>query len=140
MTAKPLTERMYIKPNMRVLILNAPQGYDAQLEPLPEGVTLASQPDGLYDVVQVFCYNQHDADTLTLPAIAAVKPGGALWLCYPKGTAKIKTDINRDKGWEVVTKAGWGGVRQLSIDDTWSTLMFRPEKDVKRKVDSKARP
>jgi hypothetical protein len=55
-----------------------------------------------------------------------VEPDSVLWFAYPKGTSKIKTDINRDS--IRVTGEGFGitTVTAISIDDTWSALRFRP--------------
>jgi len=55
-----------------------------------------------------------------------VEPDSVLWLAYPKGTSRVKTDINRDtirvtaEGYNITTVAA------ISIDDTWSALRFRP--------------
>lgn len=55
-----------------------------------------------------------------------VEPDSVLWFAYPKGTSKIKTDINRDiirvsgEEYNITTVAA------ISIDETWSALRFRP--------------
>ncbi|MGP8215089.1 MAG: hypothetical protein ACLQQ4_05955 [Bacteroidia bacterium] len=49
-----------------------------------------------------------------------------LWFAYPKGTSKIKTDINRDTLRVTGEKYGITTVTAISIDDTWSALRFRP--------------
>jgi hypothetical protein len=49
-----------------------------------------------------------------------------LWLAYPKGTSKIKTDINRDTIRVTGEEFGITTVTAISIDDTWSALRFRP--------------
>lgn len=49
-----------------------------------------------------------------------------LWFAYPKGTSKIKTDINRDSLRETAEEYGITTVAAVSIDDTWSALRFRP--------------
>jgi hypothetical protein len=134
MPATSLIKKLNIKPNHRLLILNAPQEYLAHLIDLPEGTQLVTSTDGSpYDFVQAFCYNKADIDSLAPQAIQALKADGLLWFCYPKGTGKIKTDINRDKGWDTVLKAGYGGVTQIAIDDTWSCLRFRVEDQIKRR-------
>lgn len=45
----------------------------------------------------------------------------------------MKTDINRDVGWDVVKRAGFEPVSQVSIDDVWSALRFRPSDLVSQK-------
>ena len=49
-----------------------------------------------------------------------------LWVAYPKGTSKIKTDINRDTIRVTGEEFGITTVTAISIDDTWSALRFRP--------------
>ena len=49
-----------------------------------------------------------------------------LWFAYPKGTSKIKTDINRDSIRTTGEGFGITTVTAISINDTWSALRFRP--------------
>ncbi len=56
-----------------------------------------------------------------------------LWFAYPKGTAKVKTDINRDTIRITGEEYGITTVTAISIDDTWSALRFRPIDKVGRK-------
>lgn len=53
-----------------------------------------------------------------------------LWLAYPKGTSKIKSDINRDSIRETCEEFGITTVTAISIDETWSALRFRPIEQV----------
>ena len=131
-----LVKKLRLMPGMRVKVMNAPDGFLDRLLPLPEGATLVDQ--GPADWVQVFVRNKAEIDALAPQGIEAVTREGTLWLCYPKGGAKAggrgtATDINRDNGWDVVMAAGWGPVTQISLDETWSALRWRPEADVKRK-------
>jgi hypothetical protein len=55
-----------------------------------------------------------------------IEPDSVLWFAYPKGTSKIKTDINRDTIRITGEEYGITTVTAISIDDTWSALRFRP--------------
>ena len=55
-----------------------------------------------------------------------VEPDSVLWFAYPKGTSKIKTDINRDTIRITGEEFGITTVAAISIDETWSALRFRP--------------
>ena len=55
-----------------------------------------------------------------------IERDSVLWLAYPKGTSKIKTDINRDTIRVTAEEFGITTVTAISIDDTWSALRFRP--------------
>jgi len=98
MADSSLVKKLGLKPGWRALILNAPDGYRELLDPLPEGIDLTATPDGTFDFVQLFARNKADLARYAPEAIAAVKPGGMLWISFPKKTSQIQTDISRDTG------------------------------------------
>jgi hypothetical protein len=55
-----------------------------------------------------------------------IEADSVLWFAYPKGTSKIKTDINRDSIRMTGEEYGITTVAAISIDETWSGLRFRP--------------
>jgi hypothetical protein len=55
-----------------------------------------------------------------------IETDSVLWFAYPKGTSKIKTDINRDSIRITGEEFGITTVSAISINDTWSALRFRP--------------
>lgn len=55
-----------------------------------------------------------------------IAPDSVLWFAYPKGTSKIKTDINRDTLRLTGAEYGITAVSLISINDTWSALRLRP--------------
>ncbi len=131
--AGSVSDRLRIKAGMRVLTLSPFPGFSDLLDPLPPGVTVNTAADGLYDCVLLFVRSRAETDQHSLTAARAVKPGGLLWTCYPKLTSKLKADITRDHGWDMLTGAGWAGIAMISIDDTWSAMRWRPADLVKRK-------
>jgi hypothetical protein len=125
MTDSVLLKKLQMKPGLRALILNAPQGYVESLGPLPDGVALVDGPPGTLDFVQVFVRDSAELAMFASVALAAIKRDGVLWIAYPKQSAKVKTDITRDRGWAPVTVAGLRPVTQIAIDETWSALRWR---------------
>jgi hypothetical protein len=110
----------------KIAIIEPPDGFLALIG-RSAGDTRAVESDyGSYDYVQMFAAEVADVERLAPLALRAVRPDGMLWLSYPKGTSKIKTDLNRDRGWTVVREAGWEGVSLVSVDETWSAMRFRP--------------
>lgn len=125
-----LIKKLLLKPGFRCIVLNAPDGYLAKLGSVP----IEHELDGKFDFVHLFVKNKEDVDLMGLKAIEAVKPEGVLWISYPKGSSKIKTDINRDKGWDAIKAMGFVGVSMISIDQTWSAMRFRPVELTTRKA------
>ena len=56
---------------------------------------------------------------------AGLKPKGLLWITYPKGAAKIKSDITRDRIWRYAKTGGLDGVAMVAVDDTWSAMRLK---------------
>ncbi len=125
-----LAKRLQIKPGSRARVYNAPENYLALLGDLPEGAQVTDSGDGPFDVVHLFVQNSESLNRDALTAIGALKPGGVLWMSYPKRTSKVETDLTRDRGWEIVEEAGWVGVAQVSVDEVWSATRFRPADEV----------
>ena len=133
MADTPLIKKLGIKPNQRVLILNAPEGYAEQLNAiLPVDVELVTSPTTAdnFDVVLQYVRNQAEVEKDVPKAIELVKTGGLLWISYPKQSSKVPTDINRDILWKIFPDSAWRPVTQISIDDVWSALRFRPKSEV----------
>ncbi len=132
MADTPLIKKLGIKPKNRVVILNAPEGFLKQLGALPAGVELVTttSSSGAFDVVHLFVRNQAELESQAPTAIQLVKPGGLLWISYPKQSSKVTTDLNRDVLWKVFPNRDWRPVTQISIDPVWSALRFRPKSEV----------
>jgi hypothetical protein len=131
MAETPLAKKLLLKSGQRVAIIQAPEGFRPVLRPLPEGIALVETLDGAFDLALVFVREKAAVDRVVPLAIAALKPGGVLWLAYPKKSGKVKTDITREVGWEAIYAIGWRPVTQIALDEVWSALRFRPEAEVK---------
>jgi hypothetical protein len=121
-----LVKKLRVPPDGKIAIIEPPEGFLALIGRTARDTRAVGSDFGSYDYVQMFAAGVADVERLAPLALRAVKPDGLLWLCYPKGTSKIKTDLNRDRGWTVVRETGWEGVALVSIDETWSAMRFRP--------------
>jgi hypothetical protein len=125
-----LIKKLKLPQTGRIAIIEPPEGYLGAIGKSVQETTLESGVEAVCDFVQLFARNSSDVERLAPIAIRAVKPDGLLWMCYPKGASKLKTDINRDTGWRIVEEAGWEGVALVSVDDMWSSMRFRPQSAV----------
>jgi hypothetical protein len=82
--------------------------------------------------VQFFARSRDDLAAWAPVAPASVTHDGVLWACFPKKSAGLRTDLDRDHGWELLAGAGLRPVTQVAIDETWSALRFRPTERVGR--------
>lgn len=124
---KTLPSKLFIKENYKVVLVNAPSEYQSRLTPLPEGVTITDEVITDADFIQVFFIECEEMEQQLESLTKNLKPEGWLWVSYPKGSSKVKTDINRDSIWEYGKGLGLKAVHQISIDDIWSSMRFRFE-------------
>ena len=127
MAEKTIVQKLLIKEGYRVLVVNAPEGYVAALADLPAGVTVATDPNGVgpFDLIQTFVSSQAEFEAQLSGLKALLKPKGLLWITYPKGAAKIKSDITRDTIWRYAKTVDLEGVAMVAVDDTWSAMRLK---------------
>jgi hypothetical protein len=128
MTQSELSRKLKMKPGARALLLQAPDGYAAELAPLPEGATVAGKGKGPFDWIQVFARNSAELKELAFQAAPLLAPHSILWLSFPKGTSKAQTDLTRDTGWGVIAALELKYVTLVAVDATWSSYALRPYK------------
>jgi hypothetical protein len=126
MSESSLAKKLQIRPAHHVLALHAPDGLEAALSPLPEGATLDHRARGQHDVVLVFAASKAEVDSRVPAATKALKQGGVFWICWPKGSAHVPTDLNRDILFRHAQSYGLQAVSNVSIDEVWSALRFKP--------------
>jgi hypothetical protein len=125
-----LQQKLQLKPGQTVVILNAPPGYaDKLMAELKEIVVTTESKENAQAVI-LFVNSLAEAKSMASEAIRTVKAGGLVWIAYPKGTSKVKADVNRDSLWEAVKVTGWRPVRLIALDDTWSVMRIKPEENV----------
>lgn len=100
-------------------MINAPEGYRLGIE--DEGTL-----DGSYDFLQLFVHNAEETDEWVPKVIPLLKDDAVFWITYPKQSAKLKTDINRDSLAALVqNKTSYRPVSNVAVDEKWSALRFR---------------
>ena len=131
MSDKSVAAKLGIKPGHSVHLIAPPDGYESLLGPVPAGASVTAKGAGPFDAIILFIPTPATLTTYSAKAVAALKPGGLMWLAYPKKTGAIASDMTRERAWEAFTALDWRPVSQIAIDDTWSALRFRPTADVK---------
>jgi hypothetical protein len=127
MAEKTILQKLLVKEGYRILLVNAPEGYLAAAGDLPAGVTVATGFDhpGTFDLIQTFVRSQAECEAQLGELRPKLGPKGLLWITYPKGAAKIKSDITRDTIWRYAKTIGLDGVAMIAVDDTWSAMRLK---------------
>lgn len=128
MPPSAIARKLLLKPNQRLLLLNAPE--EGLLGELPQGATVSTAARGEFDAGLAFVKDLKELEAHAPKLFKAVKHDGLTWLVWPKKSAKTKSDLTRDVIWKWLAPRGYAGVANVAIDDTWSAFRFRPSEKV----------
>lgn len=119
----PLVRKLGIKPDARLGLIGAPEGFDATLGELPPGVRVRRRLGGQpFDVIVAF-HDRRAALARRLPALAnALDPAGGLWLAWPKRASGVPTDLTDCVVRDLGLAGGLVDNKVCAIDQVWSGL------------------
>jgi len=120
----PLAKKLGIKKGHRVALLGAPDGFEHELEGLPDGVELKRRAGGHADVVVMFTTKAGELDRRFAALGKSVFPDGSLWVAWPKRASGVPTDLDENKLRDIGLPHGLVDNKVCAIDDTWSGLRF----------------
>lgn len=121
---RPLAAKLGIKADQTIHIVNAPEGYDELLTPLPENVVFTPVLAGPLDFIQFFTLVRAELEDVFPSLRDALSQKGMLWISWPKKSSGIQTDLDGNGVREVGLTGGLVDVKVCAVDDTWSGLKF----------------
>ena len=126
-SATPLTKKLGIKPGATVILVAAPDDFQRTLGKLPEGVTLRRRAAGGNELVIWFVRSRRDLQKRIARLGELAGPGG-LWICWPKKSSGVKSDLTQPVVREVGLASGLVDYKICAVDATWSGLRFTRRK------------
>jgi hypothetical protein len=120
-------DKLNLKDRKAVVVINSPSSFESELRQL-KGVKIVrdAQDAATIDFAIAFVTQRKEVDRVARVLVKKSAGDAILWFAYPKGTSKtLKSEINRDNGWDVLSAAGFDTVRLVAIDADWSALRFR---------------
>ncbi len=120
-SGRPLAQKLGVKAGSTVVLLDAPEGVEGLLIPLPEGVTLRRGNRGRREITIWFATSRRAVER-RFGAVAKAVGEGTLWIAWPKGSSGVETDLSEDAVREVALPAGMVDTKVCAIDETWSGL------------------
>ena len=103
---------------------NSPQDYLKTLGALPEKAVLTKSLKGPCDFIQFFTKERAELESAFPQLKKNLAANGVLWVSWPKGASRIKTDVNENVAREIGLKNGLVDVKVCAVDDVWSGLKF----------------
>ncbi|HEV7656288.1 MAG TPA: DUF3052 domain-containing protein [Mycobacteriales bacterium] len=127
-SGKPLAAKLGVTPGSRVLLVGAPAGFDLAA---PAGAVVRTRPGTAeYEVVLAFCPDRSALRRRFAAQVPRLTTAGALWVCWPKKSSGVATDLDENGVREHGLSVGLVDVKVAAVDQVWSGLKF-----VRRLVD-----
>ena len=120
----PLARKLGIQPDCRLVLLDAPEGFDATLAPLPQGVIIRRAARGAADVVVLFVDRQSRLEKRFPVARKCIDGPAAIWVAWPKKSSGMPTDLSFDVVQKIGLASGLVDNKVCAVDETWSGLRF----------------
>jgi hypothetical protein len=115
----PLPSKLGIKPESRVLLLNAPADFDGL-----DGVTVVRRATGTADVILSFHTERRDLARRIPVLRARMEQNGRLWIAWPKRSSKLETDITENVVRDIALANALVDNKVAAITDIWSGLQL----------------
>ena len=119
-----LCQKLGIKQDRRVLVLDPPMGFVRKLDPLPSGVGVTTKIVSLADVIVVFASSRAVLGELFHKAKHVLAPRGALWVAWPRKSSGFFTDLDEQQVRAVGLAAALTDDKIIAVDEIWSALRF----------------
>lgn len=120
-SGRSLVQKLGIKPRTTIALLDAPDGIEATLSPLPDRVTLCRGKRGKREMT-IWFVTSGSAYKRRFAAVAKAVGDGTLWMAWPKRSSGVETDLTEDVIRDHAVANGLVDTKVCAIDDTWSGL------------------
>ena len=148
MQGTPLFNKLNLKAEMQIMLVNVPAYFSPDTEFVKELATLGnrvhfvpntSRPEGLttrdpdtgamsaqWEFILFFATTASEVAHLAQIVAEQSHFDYLVWCAYPKKSSKrYQSQLSRDGDWQQLGALGLEAVRQVAIDDDWSALRFR---------------
>jgi hypothetical protein len=125
----PLFQKLGIKPDTTVLVIDPPNNYRKLLGQLPSGAHLIERAPNAVDFVHLFTARREQLQTELKRLRKKLSDTGTIWVSWPKKSAGRPTDVTEDTIREVALPLGLVDTKVCAVDEIWSglKLMVRRE-------------
>lgn len=119
----PLPKKLGIKDGLRVRLLAMPPEVRGELKPSLSGCEIA--PNGKKPVDLMIWFTKSRADLEEFDHLALqITPAGMLWVCWPKKSSGVATDLNENIVRAIGLATGMVDVKVCAVTEIWSGLKF----------------
>jgi hypothetical protein len=123
-SATPLPQKLGIKPESRVSLLDAPPEVRAELSRALAACENVSDEKIALDFAMIFTKSKAELAKEFKRIGKQLAPAGMLWASWPKKSSGVVTDLDENKVREIGLAAGLVDVKVCAVTEVWSGLKF----------------
>lgn len=130
----PLVRKLGLRDGQSALLLRVPDNLGdiagfpgfANCDTVIDGPTLRR-----HDYIHVFAVERAELEACAMRLSASLKPGGMMWISWPKRASKVPTTLTEDILREIFLPLGLVDTKVCAVDAVWSGLKFMFRKNVR---------
>jgi hypothetical protein len=127
----PLAAKLGIKAGMVLRAVDAPANYRRLLAPLPDGARIVTGAGAGADVIHHFATRRSELVAALHSYRSKLDDATAVWISWPKKSAKLATDITEDSIREAALPLGYVDVKVCAVSEIWSGLKLVVRKELR---------
>jgi len=120
----PLPKKLGIKDKLRVFLSSVSPDVTSELKTALSGCDIRKTPRGPLDFAMLFVKSQAECKSGLMPVVKQLAPAGMVWVCWPKKSSGIATDLNENDIRRLGLAAGLVDIKVCAVDEIWSGLKF----------------
>jgi CheY-like chemotaxis protein len=120
----PLPQKLGIKENILVGLIDPPKNLKQTIGDLPDGVKLVKNPKQKSDLFLLFALFMGGLENNFEVMNHNLNDRGSVWIFWPKKTSGIESDLNQQEVRNYGLARGFVDYKVCSFDETWSGLKF----------------
>ena len=127
----PLAKKLGIRDGSRLAAIGAEAAYPTWLAPLPPNVELLAEAGPATDIVHLFVTRREELEAELARLRRILKPEAALWVSWPKKSAKVPTTVTEETIRELALPLGWVDIKVCAVSEVWSGLKLTVRKELR---------
>jgi len=120
----PLPQKLGIKPQLRVALVDLPSEVAAELKEALAGCRKVKDGSDALDFALVCVKTQAELKKRLAQLQKRLAPAGMLWISWPKKSSGVASDLDENVVREIDLKAGLVDVKVSPVSEVWSGLKF----------------
>lgn len=127
----PLAQKLGLVSGTTVHAIGAPADYKELLAPIPPDVAFTTRVSKSTRVIHLFTTSRAELSARLEKLRTSIAPDAAVWVSWPKKSAKVPTDVTEDVIRAVALPMGFVDVKVCAVSDVWSGLKLVIRKELR---------